>query len=339
VPTTSSFGHSGRYYSEANTRSRRDAGLFDAPRVNADVRAVFKRHQVLHEIVERTVNRWNDHLRKLIRDETGLKFVGGNERQGIKTQIVDGLPLPLASVFEQDSNPLLWELILNNSNLQGALSGLDVVAENFDLLSDWRREHNTALTRDELQNTKVLITGLIDWLKSRGLKERIQNIDEDVLGAYFFHKRNIQIYWMAISVAARMLNVSIEGLTIAVFAHELIHAYTHLGNDHDGEQWATPAFADADNQIVEGLAQFYTAEVCKRIEARAPGSVQAFEQLSTIQSPAYNCFRSWTDEKERGGEIVRFSMIGCRKRKLTGYKEFLAEIRKVRERVGHQPLQ
>jgi hypothetical protein len=270
----------------------------------------------------------------LIRDETGLKLAGGNERQAINFQVVDGLPLSLAKIFEEDSNPLLWELILNNATLKTTLSGLKVLEDNFEPLSNWRREKHSTLTIAELQNTKSIVAALIEWLESLSIRERFEKINEDVLGAYFFRKRTIQIYWMAIAVVARMLDVSVEGLTVAVFAHELIHAYTHLGNDHDGEQWETGAFADADLKIVEGLAQFYTAVICKRVEGRLLGVSNAFEQLLSIQSPTYTEFQSWTKPNERAGEIVRFSMIGCRKKRLVHYKDFLDELKKVRERVG-----
>lgn len=139
---------------------------------------------------------------------------------------------------------------------------------------------------------------------------------------------------MAIGLISRMLNVSLEGLTIAVLAHELVHAYSHLGNDIDGEHWDTEAFAQADLRIVEGLAQFYTSIMCKRLDGRAPGLWNAFERLLTVQSPTYNIFKTWTEPTERAGEILRFSMIGSRKQKLVNYEGFLTEMTKVRERVG-----
>ena len=142
---------------------------------------------------------------------------------------------------------------------------------------------------------------------------------------------------MAIYLIARILDVSVEGLTIAVLAHELVHAYTHVGKDIDGEQWATPAFAEAELRIVEGLAQFYTAVICKKLEGRLPGLSEAFEKLLTIQSPTYTEFRTWTTENERAGEIVRFTMIGARKKNVGSYKSFLDEMKKVRERIGGRP--
>src|SRR6185369_13202635 len=126
------------------------------------------------------------------------------------------------------------------------------------------------------KNTRQLAANLIKWLESQSIRQRFQSIDEDVLGAYFFRKGNIQIYWMAIYLVARILDVSVEGLTITVLAHELVHAYTHVGSDIDGEQWEANAFAEAELTIVEGLAEFYTAIVCKKLEGKLPGLSNAF---------------------------------------------------------------
>src|SRR5688500_5194638 len=139
---------------------------------------------------------------------------------------------------------------------------------------------------------------------------------------------------MAVGVVSRMLNVSLEGLTIAVLAHELVHAYSHVGIDTDGEHWDTQAFAKADLRIVEGLAQFYAAVICTRLDGKAPGTWEAFKTLLTVQSEPYKVFQSWTEPNERAGEILRFSTIGTRKKKLVTYEAFLAEMDKVRERVG-----
>jgi hypothetical protein len=335
MPTASSFGDPSRYYAAKKILPQDPEGLLSFSRVNDEVRQAFlDRHQILQLNVQRTVNSWNNQLRELIRNETGLKFSGGNERHTISVHVVDGLPLPLASAFEEISDPLLWEIVLNNATLKTTVTGLDVVVKNFGALGEWREKNQSALTLDELHNTRDLVAELIKWLESQSIKKRFQKIDEDVLGAYFFRKGNIQIYWMAICLIARILNVSVEGLTIAVCAHELVHAYTHVGSDIDGEQWETSAFANADLKIVEGLAQFYTAIVCKKLEGKLPGVSNAFEQLLSVQSPTYTEFRSWTKANERAGEIVRFSMIGSRKKKIGGYEEFQEEMKKVRERVG-----
>jgi len=67
-----------------------------------------------------------------------------------------------------------------------------------------------------------------------------------------------------------MLDVSVDGLTIVVLTHELVHAYTQLENDIDNEQWETGAFAAADLKVVEGLAQFIR-ELCAKARPEARG--------------------------------------------------------------------
>src|SRR5207302_578999 len=71
-------------------------------------------------------------------------------------------------------------------------------------------------------------------------------VDEDVLGVYRFSPHEvsdtgeasrgngeISLYWGVIGLIARALGVSVESLTVLVLAHELGHAYSHLGFDID----------------------------------------------------------------------------------------------------------
>jgi hypothetical protein len=97
------------------------------------------------------------------------------------------------------------------------------------------------------------------------LLRQFGNIREDVLGAYFFHLRFVNLYWMAIGFIAGVLNLPVEALTVVVAAHELAHAYSHLGKDIDGVRWNTQTFSETELGIVEGLAQYYTEIVCKAI--------------------------------------------------------------------------
>ena len=116
--------------------------------------------------------------------------------------------------------------------------------------------------------------------------------------------------------------MSVEGLTLVVLAHELAHAYTHLGKDIDGIEWDTESFARTDLHIVEGLAQFYTRVICRKLAHRIPSALQAFEVLLESQSSAYCDFQTWAEKSRHQGEIVRFSMIQCRTVGMVDYHEF-----------------
>ena len=144
--------------------------------------------------------------------------------------------------------------------------------------------------------------------------------------AYFFKVPEIRLYWMVIGIVAAALGVPREALTVVVLAHELAHAYTHLGRDIDSDRWDINAFAAADLAIVEGLAQFYTAVVCKRLESRLPTALPAYENLLNLQTGPYTAHQHWLEKNESGGEIVRVAMIECRSRKITKDADFLAAV-------------
>ena len=89
-----------------------------------------------------------------------------------------------------------------------------------------------------------------------------------------------------------MLGVAMEDLAVVTLTHELAHAYTHLGCDIDGRPWNNDGFWRSGIPVIEGLAQFYTQTVAKRLADRRPGVQTAFEALLRRQHCTYTCFRS-----------------------------------------------
>ena len=87
---------------------------------------------------------------------------------------------------------------------------------------------------------------------------------------------------------AGVVGATVEALTVVVAAHELSHAYTHLGRDIDGRCWDTEAFAHAETGMVEGLAQFYTALICDKLE---PCSAERVQSLAGISIRPLSCPR------------------------------------------------
>ena len=91
-----------------------------------------------------------------------------------------------------------------------------------------------------------------------------------------------------IGLIAQILGLDTEDLTVIVLAHELAHAYTHRAQDIDGKAWDTTGFAKSGHDLKEGLAQYYTAQVCDRLAASAPNVKIAYETLLRFQPPAYH---------------------------------------------------
>ena len=120
---------------------------------------------------------------------------------------------------------------------------------------------------------------LLAHLERFRLTEFILKIDEDVLGIYDHSgtEPKIELYWGIIGLVARDLNVSVEDLTCVVLAHEFAHAFTHVGSDANHLSWDSVQFQQAAHEVKEGLAQYFTALVCRQIKVR--GAYDAYEKL------------------------------------------------------------
>jgi hypothetical protein len=122
------------------------------------------------------------------------------------------------------------------------------------------------------------------------LLKRITGINEDILGAYMPTARlipdrgQIELYWVVIGAVARLLGVDTEALAVVVMAHELAHAYTHLGLDSNGSRWEK-GFWGCDGGILEGLAQYYTHMTAQAMrDERGHEKIWiAYEQLTSLQ--------------------------------------------------------
>jgi hypothetical protein len=143
---------------------------------------------------------------------------------------------------------------------------------------------------------------------------------------------------MAISIIGLALAMPIESLTIVVLAHELAHAYMHLGRDIDEDAWDTNVMVEASSHVVEGLAQYYSYAVCSRLESRHPAAVRSFATLVEKQTGPYRAHEKWTMQGERAGEAIRAAAIDARKRKIASHDEFMELLNDHRERLQLAPL-
>jgi hypothetical protein len=119
---------------------------------------------------------------------------------------------------------------------------------------------------------------------------------------------------------AEVLNLSVGDLTVVVMAHELAHAYTHLGFDIDGYYWNTYSFYKSDRALVEGLAQYYTEKALKNLSIRIPGGYIAYEELLRNQPSAYHTHIEWI--KDTTPESIRTALITMRKKYPIKLNEF-----------------
>ena len=195
------------------------------------------------------------------------------------------------------------------------------------------------LTEDGVSQGPALLRTVLKQAAGAGVARRILECRGDVLGAYFFWAGRIELHWIVIWLVAADLDVSIEELTRVVLLHELAHAYTHLGPDADEHDWPTEAFAECDDRIVEGLAQFYTEWVCRgphsKADSEPSGDLRAFLRLREQQSePYWHYAERWQPEHPKQAEVIRQAMVLARSHRITEYSDFLDVLDAEAQKLG-----
>lgn len=304
-------------------------------------------------VVERTVKQWNGVVREYLRKQTGLRLskdleskrTGERNRKvrAVPVRVDSGLPIRFATAVRSITSRDVM-LLLNRSKFESVVSGTSFMEEHYQELSKIQIDSSCIAKLDEIKSACGFAQGILEYIKglehieNNGQAGKILDIDEDILGAYFFNLPEIRLYWIVIGVCSQILNLPIEALTVVVLVHELAHAYTHLGYDIDNRDWKTKDFAAADVPLVEGLAQFYTEVICEQIESRFPAAKIAFRKLLKNQSEVYKEHRNWSTSRdsEHVGETVRISMLECRSKGILDIGQFREIVARSQETFREQ---
>ena len=259
-----SWGDSRKHYADNSTQAHSDYEL--------DQLGNIKKHLPpgSRDNVNRYVRRWNQHIRQQLTKEMGFNLRG----RRVPIRIVDGLPEPLSKRIRADD--ILAVLALNSSLLTGVVDGTKFMDTVWNRVNQQCRG---AAKKTEVRHVRESAEEWLRQVEKRGIHKVLYDINEDVLGAYFFRREEIRIYWIAIAIFSALWSVPIEALTFVVLAHELAHAYSHLGYDIDELDWPTSIFASTDVAIVEGIAQFYTELVCENMKNQIPDCTTTFGTL------------------------------------------------------------
>ncbi|MBI3937964.1 MAG: hypothetical protein HY323_13380 [Betaproteobacteria bacterium] len=267
------------------------------------------------ECVERAVKQFNVIAREHIRAETGLRLSDEKAKEAVGIRVVEGFPTEVARLIDRYRDQTLWRLIIAQPKLGGVVEGLGLLLAHWEEFENWLELPAVAKgSKPSLERAAQVAAALQTVAVARKVFDKIKEIREGILGLYRLGDSSVEIYWMAQALIAAMLAVRIEDLTAVTLAHELAHAYTHVGKDIDGRAWSDAAFAGSALEVKEGLAQFYTAVTARKLANRAPGVHEAYEALLERQSEPYRVHLAWLkDRPEQRGEIVRFAMLRARR--------------------------
>lgn len=296
--------------------------------------------------VRRTMAKTRPIVQEALRTECRLVMRTAEEAEENKpggqvpVEIAPGYPAVLKTVDFPDE----YEVILLLSRFRQALEqsrngGEGLLKLRDDLarrpsLSQWVR-----VDEKELRSTVTWATTLLDLLDKHDPLKKVLGVNEDILGIYEYRTRDrfadnsfgllalesrnghadeyevnratIRLYWGVIGLVAEWMGCTVADLTVVVLTHELAHAYTQLGADIEGRRWPASAFAAAETGLKEGLAQYYTDRVLRRLERRFGGALKVYEAMLPGQPDAYRTHQNWV--QDYSPEAVRRAMLEVRR--------------------------
>ena len=284
--------------------------------------------------VEEKVRRVRDQVQPAVREamraECRLMFRTPEEaeqkRPGaqVPVEVAPGYPVVLKDVEFPDDFERIMLLGRFRTLLEQARHGASgLIRLRDELLRLPEPDKWTAASGADLQSVANWAAALLKVLDQHDPLKKVLAVREDFLGVYEYDARDlfaderavnratVRLYWGVIGLVAEWLGCGIEDLAIVVLAHELAHAYTQLGADIEGRRWAAPSFAKAETALKEGLAQYYTDRVLRRLERRYGGALKIFLDLLPGQPDPYRAHEPWVDHASP--EAVRRAMLEVRR--------------------------
>ncbi len=309
--------------------------------------------------VEKAKEKWRQQIQDLVRNLTGLRLThlhSSREAVRLSIRVAPGLPKKVVEKIKSDVGQIgINKEQLIREHLSFYKATLNFLKDNcMKLLTDGLFDNLQRLGWDKAESYRSIIESALEVVKEL-LKEaeqaqiisKILEIEEDVLGEYNPESSvsgEITLYWMAIGAVARWLGVSVEGLTVVVLTHEMVHAYTHLGTDMDGLKCCI-CFDQAKSEVLEGLAQYFTHKVTEILRARGYEECwKAYKELLEKQKGAYREHEKWLEAKYTP-EVVRAAFLAIRREKgkvaIDGFCDKLREFAQLlgRDSEGYQTMQ
>lgn len=286
------------------------------------------------EKVEDAWKKYNLFLRETIRSETRLSLYSGRDngvpekrdkqtttKIPIKMDIayprqLEALEIPEEFKLAALLSPIRPDLIKLKESAGEVISFIVEYQDNPHILNYCGGA--ICYAGDEA-NELLNITEHYDFAKE------ILQIDNNILGHYRFTPKSmyeenfssgeasISLYWGVIGLIAKTLGVDIHALTAVVLAHELAHAYTHLGYDINGHRWNDESWRFSEPALIEGLAQYYTERTMFKLQQMIPRGYEAYLKLLEKQPRDYQTHKRWITQMKADPEAIRLTLISLRR--------------------------
>jgi len=308
--------------------------------------------------VASVISRYNRTVRDLLRREMALRLSLSEESEATKERsgtsvpvhVVPGYPIEYRDIVVPEEYRLSLMLAPLRADLVNFIRSGKKIVDNLPDITPRHILDTVDMHFPHSLRAATELLAIIDkydpiklWFDPPDSEYVPRSYILDFLGVYRYRAvpkgsekvdARIELYWGPIGLCAASLGVSVEGLTLKVLAHELAHAYSHLGYDIDGRRWTNTGFGASDRAVVEGLAQYYAHRTVAEMSGRAPEGLDAYRKLVPRQPPPYQTHERWEKGVDGSGgftpEEVRLAMVATRRLgavQLDAFEQQLGEAR------------
>jgi hypothetical protein len=155
--------------------------------------------------------------------------------------------------------------------------------------------------------------------------------ERDILGTYTYSSHRIELYYLPLIIFSKITGISLEYAFVVILAHELSHAYHHVGKDNDGIIWNDMPIANT--KIKEGLAQYFTHLFVEDQKLIYPELEIAFKKILSYQDGPYIVHKNWLPFKK---EAVKTAMVMLRAGNQKTFEEFEKEIEFMNKKLKYK---
>jgi len=263
------------------------------------------------DIFEVAKTKWNHSIREFHRDATGLKLsrgLGQGKGMNISIRFLPDKDNEFIKLIDQHFPDLDFTEYTKIKALDQSLAEAGIYFDKNSRTDIYSPMKEFCTSYLKIYNLKELHAMLFSEMGH----------SKDVFGSYFFKDSRVELYYIPLIIFSQLHQVPLESLIVVVLAHELAHAYHHIGLDTDGFSWNS--MDTTELEIVEGLAQYYTALFAEEQELIYPNIKSTYLKLQEFQSGPYCVHKAWLSHAKK--EHVKHAFNVTRRNGIKTYQVF-----------------
>ena len=261
---------------------------------------------------------WNMLIRNYLTKNMGVNLSEGEERFQISVTIKASYDESFINMIENNFPELDFEEYF-------VLDQYLKKAEESKKYFDDKKAHHLKMSC-EYANYRLKDFDLLQI--SNSIFNFLNPANPDVFGCYKINTNEVEIYIFPIMLFCQLHGLDVESFIVMVLTHELAHAYNHIGRDKDGYFWES--FNETDDNLAEGLAQFYTFNFLRHYQGRNYKLIETFEKTIPLQPAPYRVFKEWGASMEQ----VYRAFIDVRRNNLNNYHAFSGALENAKGRIA-----